>query len=639
MLCVILAAVMLVYAVRIFDISVISSDKYYSQISGYSTRTAVIKAPRGEILDCFGREIATNRDGYNIVFNKAYVDPMTLNDVILSLCDLLKEKNTEWTDKLPLSKEPPYSFTEEDNTSFLSKIGLARYATAANAFDRLVEMFTLQEYSDSDKRTVMGVRYSMLALDFSVSNPFVLSEDVSAEIMQKVSESGFMLDGVTVDVVPFRKYTDSSLAPNLIGTVGPIYAEEWEELRDKGYGFNDKVGKSGIEKYAEDYLRGKDGIMTYVLDKNGAVISSEVTQAPVPGKSVMLTLDKSLQKTAQEVLKEYVGKTPTATGAAAVIKSATSGKILASANYPSYDLATLSKDYDKLVKDPANPLLDRAFQGIYPIGSSIKPIVALAGIDGGVLTPTELIDCKKTYTLFKDYRPNCMGLHGPINLKTALARSCNYYFFEVGRRVGAAKLTEYFKNFGLGVPTGVEIDDSSALIADVDEGSGDTLQIAIGQKNAFTTLQLAVYASTLANGGTRYRATLIDKVISPDTKTVYLNNAPEVLSKVDVSDYALKAVKEGMLSVIEEGTASYLMHDYPIKVGGKTGTSQTNSGVDHGVYVAFAPYENPEIVITIIVEHGASGSSAGSVLKKLLDGYFFTDNTTVDMTPSYSPLK
>lgn len=640
-LAVILLSVFIIATFRTCQLSVINANKYLTKMEGVTTRVAVLKAPRGEILDSFGREIAVNREGYNIVFNSAYVDFSSINDTILTLCNYLTTENAQWEDKLPLEKTAPYAFTEDADETFLSSIGLAHYASGDNAFEKLVETYKLSGYTKEQARIIMGVRYTMFYSNFSIANPYVFAEDVPTTVMQKVSESGFLLDGITVETAHFREYVDTDLAPHLIGTVGSIYAEQWEELKAKGYSYNDKVGKSGIEAYAEDTLRGIDGEITYYIDAGGVIVGSEITKEPIPGKTVMLTIDKTIQDNTQGALKQVIddlnGKGGRCTGGAAVVMNVKTGEILASANYPTYDMKEYMENYNAVLNAPNNPLINRAFQGIYPIGSTIKPIVAIAGIDNGLVTAGEHINCVHTYYHFSDYTPSCMGTHGPISLNRALAKSCNYYFFEVGTRVGASRLSDYFTNFGLGVKTGVEIGDSAGLLADVADGSGDTLQISIGQKNAFTPLQLAVYTSTLANGGNRYKASLIDKVVSYDLKTTYSDQKGEVLNTVTINPSTLASVKEGMLSVTVDGTGSSVFGNYPIKVGGKTGTSQ-NTGIDHSIFIAFAPFESPEIAIAVVLEHGNSGFAAGSVVKAALDSYFYNQETTVDTSLPYNVL-
>ena len=645
-LSVILVISLLLYTVRMYSLQITAHNDENGILAGRKTLTAVIKAPRGEILDCYGRKIAVNRDGYNVVFNKAYVKG-DLNNVILSLITLFRENGVEWIDKLPMHNTAPYDFIEGQSTSkLIKKLKLAKYATAQNCFDQMVEKYKLSEFSTDEQRLIMGVRYSMDIADFSISYPYTFAEDIPTELMRKISESGFLYSGVTVDVVPFREYVDTTLAVNLIGTVGPIFEEDWdnkdgENYKSKGYSYNDKVGKSGIEYWAEKYLHGTDGEITYTLDVSGNIISSKVTKEPVAGKTVMLTLDKSIQRTAQNSLENVIkklqseGGTVTA-GSAVMIDIKTSG-IICGANYPTYDSATMNKNYEQLLNDPYKPLTNRAFQGVYPIGSTIKPAVSVAAMENGHYQLGETIRCVHTYKLFGDYQPSCMGYHGSIALNTALAKSCNYFFYELGRRIGATTLTDYFKQFGLGVKTGVEVDDSAGILIQPqsDGVGGDTLQISIGQMNAFTPLQLANYAATLSNGGTHHKATLIDKIVSYDMTETFIENEPVVLNKVEISDQTLKAVKEGMLSVTVDGTGRTVFSDYPIKIGGKTGTSQVTNKADHSTYIVFAPYENPEIAISVILEHGSSGYSAGTVVKEMLDAYFFSNAGATPQTPPY----
>ena len=522
-LSIIMILVLLLYTARIYSIQIVKASEYSSLANGStSVRKAVLKAPRGEILDRYGRQIAVNRDGYNIVFNKAYVGD-DLNDIILSLVNLLDNSGTEHTDKLPMEYSAPYAFKEDESNAKLIKVlDLADYATAENCFTHLVERYELENYSVDEQRKIMGVRYSMEIADFSISYPFTFAEDISTDLMRKISESNFMLSGVSVEVVPFRQYPDTSLAVNLIGTVGPIFEEDWnggENYKERGYSYDDKVGKSGIEYYAEEYLRGTDGEITYYIDNDGNIVNQEVTKAPIAGKTVMLTIDAKMQRTVQDALANTVrtlqSEGGTATAAAAVVIDINSGGVITSANYPTYDTATMSENYDALLADPSNPLTDRAFQGVYPIGSTIKPIVAAAALENNLYTNGELIFCKRTYDYFNDFRPSCMHYHGNMNLTMALSKSCNYFFFELGRRVGAITLTDYYKQFGLGVKTGVEVNDSAGILIEPTSNGfgGDTLQIAIGQLNAFTPLQLANYVATFANGGTHYKATLIDKIV------------------------------------------------------------------------------------------------------------------------------
>lgn len=648
-LSVLLALVIVLYTARVYNIQIINADKYSSNTNGSSSsRTAVLKAPRGEILDSFGRQIAANRDGYNVVFNKAYVKD-NINDIILSLVNLLDEKQVEHKDRLPLEYSAPYNFKEGESTKKLIKtLDLADYATAANCFSRLVERYELEKYTHEQQRKIAGVRYSMEIEDFSISYPYTFSEDIPTELMRKILESNFMLNGVSVEIVPFRYYPDTSLAVNLIGTVGPIFEEDWaegENYRDRGYSYDDKVGKSGIEYWAEKYLRGTDGEITYYLDSDGNIVDKKITKEPIAGKSVMLTLDAKMQRTVQDALansvRELQSKGGTVTAGSAVVIDINTGGVITSANYPTYDTANLSENYDKLLADPSKPLTDRAFQGVYPIGSTIKPIVAAAALENGLYNNGETIFCAREYKYFDDYTPSCMHYHKHMGLTAALSKSCNYFFFELGRRIGAITMTDYFKQFGLGVKTGVEVDDSAGILVEPTSNGfgGDTLQIAIGQMNAFTPLQMANYVATFANGGTHYKATLIDKIVSYDMTKVYDDCKPQVVNTVSLKENTISSIKTGMLSVTVDGTGQAALGDYPIKLGGKTGTAQVNGKADHSTFILFAPYDKPKIAISVVLEHASSSYAAGSLVRQILDAYFFNTGELPEEHPPFTVLK
>lgn len=646
-LSILLVAVLLLYTVRVFSLQISNAETYINQALGISYRTVTIKAQRGEILDQNGRKIAVNREGYNIVFNRAYLKTENLNPTILSLCALLSEHNTEWFDVLPITASAPYSFTDDESavSRMKTELGLAHYATVENCISKMVDDYELEGYDDATRRMIMGIRYSIEVADFSVSNPYTFAEDVSSKIMQIVLESGMMIEGVSIDVVPFREYVDGTLAPHIIGTVGPIYAEEWNKYKDKNYSYSDKVGKSGIELLAEEFLHGTDGEITYKIDSKGNILSEEITKPPVAGKTVVLTLDKTIQKATQDALQSVItglqSEGGTVTGGAAVMMDISSGNIITSANYPSYDLNTYTEVYDDLLADPSLPLTDRAFSGIYPPGSTVKPVVAIAALENGKLNYDEHIRCVREYRYFSDYKPNCMRYHGSIGLNTAISKSCNYFFYELGRRLGVTTMLDYFSKFGLGVSTGLDLPSSSGLVINAEkEGlGGATLQTAIGQMNAFTPLQLSSYVSTLANEGTRYKANLIDRVVSYDMRELYSEIKPQALESFDIDSKVISAVKSGMLSVTEDGTGSTVFGNYEIKVGGKTGTSQVNDAAEHSVFIAFAPYEKPQIAISVILEHGNSTPAVTTVAKAMLDAYFFSSETTVDTTPPFTVLE
>ncbi|MBQ8550273.1 MAG: hypothetical protein IJ426_02920 [Clostridia bacterium] len=629
----ILSAVLVVYSFSLLGYQVINADKYSNQAKGAYSRTTVIKAARGEILDRYGRQLAVNRNGYDIVFNSAYIKRSELNGMIEKLVKIMNEFSAPWNDDLPLSTTAPFTFTDDGTAknALLRMLDVAHYATAEDCFKQLVERYSLEGMDSSKQRIIAGVRYTMELANFSVANPYSFASDISEELMLRISESAFMIDGVSVNTVPVREYVQGDLASNVLGTVGSMNADQWEKYRELGYSYSDKIGVTGIEAAYEEQLHGTDGEMTYTYDGDGNVISSEVTKAPVPGKTIILSLDKNLQQKTQIALDTLISdlnsKGGKATGGAAVAVDLKSGEVLLAATYPFFDINDYFSKYNELANAKGSPLTNRAFAGVYPPGSSIKPIVGIAALSTNALKMDEHIVCRHTYEYYADvgFAPKCMHRHGSIDIVTALSESCNYYFFELGRRMGIKTLNSYLQAFGLGEKTGVEVYESSGIFDKAESGwfAGNTIQVAIGQHNAFTPIQICSATAAIANGGTRYKTTLVNKILSYDLNETYYVNKPTVLSTVEIKDDILDIIKAGMLSVTEDGTGSKVFKDYPIKIGGKTGTSQTDSGADHNVFVAFAPYDDPEIAVAVVIEHGDSSYTSGSVMKAIMDAYFF----------------
>lgn len=642
---IILSVVLVIFSFRAIQLQIFDAEEYRAQASGISKRTAVIKAPRGEIIDCYGRPIATNREGYNIVFYSAYIDKEKLNDTIYDLMVILSDRGYKWRDELPITVTGATAFTNKTTAvaSLKSRLGLAHYATVENCMDELISKYTLQGLDPKVQRLIAGVRYTMDVSDFSVSYPYTFAEDISPELMSVVSESGFSKQGVMIEVAQFREYDASTVAPHIIGKVGAIYAENWDKYKKDGYTFSDKVGISGIEAQSEKYLKGTDGEITYTLDASGKIISSEITKEAIPGHTIRLTLDKTIQTAAQKSLKDAIqlcnNSGEYVTAGAAVVLNVKTGGVIASANFPTYTYEQESKEYNKLVTDPDKPLFDRAFNGTYPPGSVFKPLVALAGLQENIMTPTDTIHCGGIYKYYEDYQPKCMRVHGSMNLNWALAKSCNIYFYDIGRRLGINKINSYAKAFGLGGLTGVEVNESAGILAGPDTRDqwfeGLTVQAAIGQSDhAFTPLQLATYTATIANGGTRYKATLIDSIFSYEQDKIILQNKPIVMNEIKFKEGVFDTVKSGMLSVTEDGTGAAVFDSYSIKIGGKSGTSQNPQGEDHTIFVAFAPFDNPEIAVAVILEHGRYSRYSGTLVKSVLDSYFFTQINTYTAEPT-----
>ncbi len=646
-LCVLLAACIAIFGGAVARLHIYSSN-YVSTSNSTSVRNLVINASRGQIVDRNGKPLAYNTDGYSVIFDRAYLETSRVNNVIIELSKLLMQNGEEWIDLLPISENEPYEFitenekgeSNEDMVSALIKVlELNHYATAQNCVDEMIQRYKLEEYTSYQKRLIMGVRFSMEYLDYSTAVPFTFSESVGERTMTVIKENKTLFKGVDIEVTSQRSYDVGNTAANIVGTSGPVYAEEWEKLKDLGYSYDDITGKSGIEIAAESYLHGTNGVRKITQDVYGNVISNEITQAAVNGDTVMLTIDKDLQDFAYKSLESRIKylqshSAPEANAGSVVVIHNASNAVLAAVNYPSYDMETYVNDYESLLVAEGKPLFNRAFMGTYEPGSTFKPATALAGLQSGAITSTEYIDCTKKYKYYDDFQPSCLSRHGPLDVKNAITYSCNYFFFEVGRRTGILSLNKFCQTFGLGVKTGVEIEESAGILAGPDYreklnavwNPGDTIQAAIGQSdNLFTPLQMAVYASSIVNNGTRYKAHLIDSVYTYDLSQTVMETKPEVVATSGIEQKHYNNVKQGMHSVATDGTVSSVFRNFKIEIGGKTGTAQVlvnGEMKNNALFISYAPFENPEISVIVVIERGGYGSHVAQVAKEIYNYYF-----------------
>ena len=456
-------------------------------------------------------------------------------------------------------------------------------------------------------------------LEFSTGN---------SELVTRLRE--LELPGVTVEAVGER-VDQPEYAAHILGRTGPIYAEKWEEYEAKGYHMDDEVGIDGAEWAFEDDLHGTNGGVLLQKDGDGGLLSQSWAVQPCPGNNVALTLDLSLQQAAEEGLAELVEGLEGAKGGACVVLDIRDGGILASASYPTYQLSTFQADYADLAADPLSPLFNRAFQGAYAPGSTFKPVTAAAALEEGIITPeTEILDTGK-YTYYADYQPQCWlyrqegKTHGYETAAEALRDSCNVFFYDVGRRLGIDRLDGYARAFGLGEKTGVELPEALGHLAGSEEEwyGGNTLAAAIGQSsNLFTPLQLANYLSTLLRGGIRYRVHLLKEVTSYDGSQVLRTQEPEVLSEISLSPETVETVKEGMALAAGQGSVKAAFAGLGVQVGAKTGSAQVAGQENsNAVFLCFAPYEEPEVVVAIVVENGGSGSEGAVLAARVLEEY------------------
>ena len=659
-ICVIIIAVIFFgFAVRLFKWQVIDGAEYKKLATTSTAYTVTTDATRGEILDCNGNSLAVNRTGYRVAIDKLFMKPEKLDSTILSLIELMNTRNEKWIDALPIKLDSNGEFVFRESMADEVKtlksdeyLDLKDSDSAEKCIELLTERYELENYKDkTELRNLISVHYNMELNAYSNTTPYIFAKNISSDMVAIISENMQGVNGVEIQTFLTRTSPNGSLAPPIIGALGSISQEEYEAKTKEGkeYGFNDSIGKFGVESAFEDELRGIGGERLVQKDSDGNVTKVASSVEAQPGHTVYLTLDSKLQKAANTALERQItaarknGETESLskgkgygedceTGAV-VMLNVKDFSVLAAASYPSYNLNKYS-NYDdyyiSLAEDKNAPLYDRAFSGSFAPGSVFKPCVACAALQEGIINSSTIFECTKNYTFYPTNPVACMGYHSYISLNSAIAQSCNYYFAETGRRLGIDTMYLYAEKFGLGEKTGLEVDESTGILAGRDSTSwqeGNTVQAAIGQSdNAFTPVQLASYAATIANDGTRLKTHIVKEIRDYERKdTLYKYNTkkPEKLNTVGVSRGNLKIVQDAMRSVVSSpsGTANYIFGNYKVPVAAKTGTAE-NAGSDHTVFICYAPFDKPQVAIGVVLEHGKYGRYSMNVAKALLDAYF-----------------
>lgn len=646
---------------RLFSLQILNGETYREISDSRLARSIPVKAARGEILDRYGRPLVKNRVGYSAAISKIDDDKEAMNEMILSLFELMYEEGLEYKDNLPISEDAPFEFnftgSEEEKLSkeadFRIENNIESAVTAGDIIDKYIKKYEIKEdYTPFEIRKICAMRYDMEKRNFSSNNPYIVLEDIDLRVVTRLKEQKDRFPYISVYEEPVREYVCGTVASHILGRIGIINAEEYATLKNEGYGMNDHLGKQGAEKAFESYLKGTDGVNS--LERKVKDGKSELVygKEAVPGNTVVLTLDLDLQRAAEESLKKHIkrisstaryGDGHDANAGAAVAIDVKTGQILALASYPTYDPSEFNKNYNEMLKDPAKPMFNRALNGTYEPGSTYKPVAAVAALEEGLATTSEKITDRGSYEYLGHsfacwiYRQSG-GTHGSINVSQALQHSCNYYFYEMGKRLGIEGLTKYAKMFGLGQNTGIELsgEEASGQLA-TPEGReaaggvwypGDVLQAAIGQSdNLFTPIQLANYTATLANGGTLYNAYLLKSVKSNRTHEIIEDKEPISRSNIEIKDKNYDAVLEGLRLVAAEGTAAGVFADFPIKTAGKTGSAQVSKGSANGIYIGFAPFDDPQIAVAVVVEHGGSGGNVSYIGRDIFEEYFFGGET------------
>ncbi len=669
---------------RLAQVQIVSGADYLAKQQQGSSRTQVIKAARGEIVDRQGRPFSYNEACYNLVFDRALAPEGSENETILKLINVMRDAGQVWIDNLPLTvAEDGATFTGDgDAVARLRKhLGTNSYTEAQDVFYWLRQRYRLtadpadpdaqwfaalspdelewlRKLSSQDARDIAGVRYEMERKGYSLSVRYTFAENISLETAVLIRQMNNTLPGVEVVETARRGYVDGDLAPHIIGRIGAIFADELEGYlsQNKGYTREDLVGKEGIERAFESSLRGVDGVRRIDLDANYHVVDITEEQAAVPGNTLVLTLDRDIQRTARDALINEIkylnenapeGQGREANAGAVVAIDVKNSEVLAAVTYPSYNLETYSEDYAKNASDQLYPFLNRAFSGVYAPGSCFKPVVGTAGLIENVVTPGTTVNCQRVYAFLPTYQPTCLGYHGPLTVSDALRVSCNIFFYDTGRQLGIARINQYAQALGLGVPTGIELTEAKGTQCDPNTiYPGDVLQAAIGQlDNGYTPVQLANYCATLARRGVRMKLSLVKSISSYyDWRDTISTHTPEVANTLNVDRSVFDPVIDGMIQASHDvrGTAYRYLGNYPVTVASKTGTPQTNE-FPNSTFICFAPADDPQIAIAVVIEKGWHGYTGAPVARAVLDSYFFpdqaADNTgeTSAQTPESAP--
>lgn len=653
------------------------------------TRTVAIQAQRGELYDRNGVPLVTNAYTYDLTLDYAAKPDTSegLNEMLLDIVAIAARsdesgKLVEPKGSLDITvTDNGLYFAYPDG--FLDTVRGKRYkklvgelnvdedASPNEEAEALMLYFAIlssEKNSDGEYETYYNYTYDiakellLLRLDMQLSNfspiePYLIAEDVSLAFITGVEEK--ITRGINVNVEASRVYNYPGYASHILGTVGTILDTTVDYYTAKGYPLDAIVGRDGCEAAFEDYLCGQDGVLTITEDSYGNILSTEVTKEPVAGKDVYLTIDIEMQVVAEKALAENIFKIreeaalsgkplsgEDASSGALTVLDRDTGEVLSIASYPTFNLATFNRDFSTLNSDETYPMLNRALNGTFAPGSTFKVGVAVAALTEGTITKDTIIDAQGMYMYYaaSNFTPRCWlyllsggtQWHGPINVVEAIQESCNYFFYDVGRQLTIEKMNEYCRHFGLGEPTGIELPERTGILAGPDYRNdmgldrwspGDTLQAAIGQSdNLFSPLQISSYTATILNGGTRYSCHLLYEVREFGTGKLIYKNTPTVADENEIAPDILATVKEGMKGVMDNGSAASVFSGYEISVGGKTGTAQVSeTKSDNGIMTAFAPFEDPEIVVTCVIEQGSGGTDAGYAVRDVFDYYFKVD--------------
>ena len=670
----------------LYQLQILNGAAYYDASQNNNVTYPAVKAARGNILDRYGRVLVSNRECYNLVINTTRLfgdevdDP---NAVILEMVNIVEDSGAEFIDDLPITKSPPFEYTEMTDfqrtllNAYFDDHDLAEDTTAVELMSYFRTRYDIDNtYSAEDMRKISAIRYALNVRYAINTSSYTFVEDASIDLISDIM--GAVGSVIEVESSYVREY-NTQYAAHLLGYIGAMTDVEQEQYMvgdNSGYNYDSMVGKDGVELAFESWLHGTDGKSRVTRNSEGTITSTVYEEDPVPGNHVYLTIDIQLQEAVERALENGIialqlerdqenaeaiaNGTPDEVkediqGGAAVVVDVNSGNPLAIASYPTFDASQVYENYAEYLSAEYDPLYNRATMGAYAPGSTFKPLVALAALSESIINTETRIDCEGIFSKYADqgYAPECwiytqeQLTHGNDNVSEAIRDSCNYFFYTIADMMGIDIMDEYAADFGLGESTGIEIAETTGNMANPDNHLnydvdawvyGDTVQAGIGQSDSlFTPLQLAEYCAAIANGGTRYSASVLKSVRSFDYTRQLYSGETKVMSTVDSADYNWAAIQYGMYLMANDPNSSsfdvyqtlgyYSYNGERIGVAAKSGTSQLGEALSpNSIFMCYAPYDDPEIAIAIVIERGASGAKAVNIAKDILDAYFSLSN-------------
>lgn len=650
---------------QLFNLQIIHGAEYRETSNTKLTRESVLEADRGNIRDNSGTVLAGVESQNTVVLYKTKASDEDLNNTILELVNVLSANGDKYVDEFLISVNP-YKFkleSEESQKAWKKANNLDENLTAEETFNYFKEKYKITTDNVEDARKIIAIRYQISYQGYSSTKSIEIASNISNESLQQLQEQNSKFAGVEIIGKSTRTYPLGSTASHIIGRIGQIEENELKGNEDV-YSQNDIIGKSGIEYVFEKYLKGTNGVKQIDMDVNGTTTGEYISEEAVAGSDVILTIDSKLQDVTEQALKNNIEKianggfshTYAADAGAAVVLNVKTGEVLAMASYPDYDPSAFVNGIDTntwnyYINNDTKPLENKAISAMYSPGSTYKMATAIAGLESGAITVNETINDTGVYKKYNSewkcwiYTSYHIG-HGRLNVSEAIKRSCNYFFYEVGDRVGIDTLAKYSYYLGLGHKTGIELSNESAgVLASTqiakDENRtwnpGETISAAIGQSyNTFTPIQMAKYVAMVANGGKRLDITIVKSIVKADGSEVnrdeyesYVNEklglSEDNEEEMQFNQANIDAIKEGMRGVTSEagGTAHSTFENFNIEVGGKTGSAQTGvTGKTNAWFVGFAPFDDPEIAIVVFVRNGGSGSYTAEVARDIIAQYF-----------------